>query len=391
MLFKCDKAMIFTREILEAIEEERLAPYGVRSKNSRGRAYPDKEPPYRTAFQRDRDRILHTTAFRRLEYKTQVFINYEGDYYRTRLTHTLEVSQIGRSIASALGANMDLIEAICLAHDLGHPPFGHSGEVALARVMRDYGGFDHNRQSLRIITQLEKRYPNFPGLNLTWEVREGIVKHESEYDIADARDYNPELRGHLESQIANAADELAYTAHDLDDGLRSGMISPQMLEGVTLWEILAESVNWHGSNLEELTRHRMIRRLIGMEIEDLIEATDRCLRESKVKSVDDLQHLPYNVINYNEEMVQRNRQLKDFLFANLYRHHRIIRMQVKAERIVTELFNAYRAEPFMLPQHVQEMSDERGLERNICDYIAGMTDRFAVDEYQKLFEPATKP
>ncbi|NMC12356.1 MAG: deoxyguanosinetriphosphate triphosphohydrolase [Chloroflexi bacterium] len=383
--------MIYTREKLEAIEDANLAPYGVRSKNTRGRAYPDNEPQYRTSFQRDRDRILHTTAFRRLEYKTQVFINYEGDYYRTRLTHTLEVSQIARSIACALGANVDLIEAICLAHDLGHPPFGHSGEIALARCMRDNGGFDHNKQSLRIVTKLEKRYPQFPGLNLTWEVREGIVKHESEYDIADAREYNPELRGHLEAQIANAADELAYTAHDLDDGLRSGMITPSMLEGITLWEILAESVNWRGPNLDDLTRHQMIRRLIGMEISDLIEATDRCLRESKVKSVEDLQRLSYNVVNFNEDMVRRNRQLKDFLFANLYRNHRVIRMQVKSEQIVTRLFNAYKEEPSMLPQHVQEMSEERGLERNICDYIAGMTDRFAVDEYQKLFDPATKP
>jgi dGTPase len=382
--------MIFTRQKLDAIEEERLAPYGIRSQDSRGRAYPDKEPDYRTSFQRDRDRILHTTAFRRLEYKTQVFINYEGDYYRTRLTHTLEVAQIGRSIARALGANEDLIAAICLAHDLGHPPFGHSGEVALAQVMRDYGGFDHNKQSLRIVTKLEKRYPEFPGLNLTWEVREGIVKHESEYDTSDASEYNPELRGHLEAQIANAADELAYTAHDLDDGLRSGMITPYMLEGITLWEILAESVNWHGPILEDLSRHQMIRRLIGMEVDDLVQATDRCLRESKIKSVEDLQRLSYNVISFDEDMVRRNRQLKDFLFANLYRHHRVIRMQVKAERIISELFKAYTDEPSMLPQHVQELSDERGLERNICDYIAGMTDRFAVDEFQKLFDPATK-
>jgi dGTPase len=257
--------------------------------------------------------------------------------------------------------------------------------------MRDYGGFDHNKQSLRIVTKLEKRYPDFPGLNLTWEVREGIVKHESEYDISDASDYNPELRGHLEAQIANAADEMAYTAHDLDDGLRSGMITPEMLEGITLWEILAESVNWRGPTLDDLTRHMMIRRLIGMEVTDLVVATDKCLRESKVKSVEDLQRLSYNVINFDEEMVRRNRQLKDFLFANLYRHHRVIRMQVKAEHIITELFNAYKAEPSMLPKHVQEMSDERGLERNICDYIAGMTDRFAVDEYQKLFDPAHKP
>ncbi|MGD9092256.1 MAG: deoxyguanosinetriphosphate triphosphohydrolase, partial [Anaerolineales bacterium] len=346
--------MIRTRADLEANEDQILAPYGLRSKNTKGRDYPDEEPGYRTSFQRDRDRILHTTAFRRLEYKTQVFINYEGDYYRTRLTHTLEVAQIGRTVARALGANEDLVEAICLAHDLGHPPFGHSGELALARLMNDHGGFDHNKQSLRIVTDLERRYPDFPGLNLTWEVREGIVKHESEYDVSDASDYNPELRGHLEAQIANAADELAYTAHDLDDGLRSGMITPRTLEGITLWEILAESVGWHGPYLEELPRHQLIRRLIGLEVSDLVEVTNQCILESKIKSVVDLQDLPYNVIRYSEDMHRRNRQLKDFLYANLYRHHRVVRMAIKAERIITDLFNTYQDEPEMLPHHVQD-------------------------------------
>lgn len=383
--------MFFTREELERIEEETLAPYGLRSSETKGRTYPEEEPGYRTAFQRDRDRILHTTAFRRLEYKTQVFINYEGDYYRTRLTHTLEVSQIGRTIARALGANEDLLEAICLAHDLGHPPFGHSGEVALSRLMQDRGGFDHNKQSLRIITKLERRYPDFPGLNLTWEVREGIVKHESEYDVADATDYNPELRGHLEAQIANVADELAYTAHDLDDGLRSNMITPHMLAGIPLWEILTESVGWRGPVLHEMDRHRLIRRLIGKEVTDLVEATNRRLQEANVKSAEELQRLPYNVIGFSEEMTRRNRQLKDFLYANLYRHHRVVRMAVKAERIISDLFDAYTREPEMLPEHVQTLVDQRGLERTVCDYIAGMTDRFAVEEYQKLFEPTTRP
>jgi dGTPase len=383
--------MIRTRADLEANEDQILAPYGLRSKNTKGRDYPDEEPGYRTSFQRDRDRILHTTAFRRLEYKTQVFINYEGDYYRTRLTHTLEVAQIGRTVARALGANEDLVEAICLAHDLGHPPFGHSGELALARLMNDHGGFDHNKQSLRIVTDLERRYPDFPGLNLTWEVREGIVKHESEYDVSDASDYNPELRGHLEAQIANAADELAYTAHDLDDGLRSGMITPRTLEGITLWEILAESVGWHGPYLEELPRHQLIRRLIGLEVSDLVEVTNQCILESKIKSVVDLQDLPYNVIRYSEDMHRRNRQLKDFLYANLYRHHRVVRMAIKAERIITDLFNTYQDEPEMLPHHVQDFVEERGLERTICDYIAGMTDRFAIDEHQKLLDPNVKP
>jgi dGTPase len=382
--------MINTRTQLEEIEDRTLAPYGMRSKNSKGRAYPDDEPEYRTAFQRDRDRILHTTAFRRLEYKTQVFINYEGDYYRTRLTHTLEVAQIARTIARALGANEDLVETICLAHDLGHSPFGHSGEVTLARLMQDFGGFDHNKQSLRIVTLLENRYPDFPGLNLTWEVREGIVKHESEYDVSDASEYSPQLRGNLEAQIANVADELAYTAHDLDDGLRSGMITPNDLAGITLWEILSDSIGWRDTILDELTRHRLIRRLIGIEVTDLVYATHQRLRDGNVRSVEDLQLLPYNVIVFSEDMHRRNRQIKDFLYKNLYRHSRVVRMAVKAERIITDLFKAYRSEPAILPYHIREQIEERGLERTICDYIAGMTDRFAVDEYQKLFDPLTK-
>lgn len=383
--------MYFSREQLEAIEDQTLAPYAVRSMQSKGRVYPEKEPAYRTSFQRDRDRILHTTAFRRLEYKTQVFINYEGDYYRTRLTHTLEVAQIGRTMAHALGTNDDLVEAICLAHDLGHPPFGHAGEITLARLMIDHGGFDHNKQSLRIVTELEQRYTDFPGLNLTWEVREGVVKHESEYDIADASGFDPELRGHLEAQITNVADELAYTAHDLDDGLRSGMITPRMLEGNTLWEILAESVSWHDQELDDLTRHRLVRRLIGMEVTDLVQATNERLRDSNIRSVDELQRLPYNVIGFSEDMHRRNRQLKDFLYANLYRHHRVVRMAVKAEHILSNLFNTYCAEPAILPKHVQGKISANGLERTVCDYIAGMTDRFAVEEHRKLFDPTTKP
>ncbi|MBN1148822.1 MAG: deoxyguanosinetriphosphate triphosphohydrolase [Anaerolineales bacterium] len=383
--------MFYSRAQLEALEEQNLAPYACRSGQSKGRVFPEDEPEYRTVFQRDRDRILHTTAFRRLEYKTQVFFNYEGDYFRTRLTHTLEVAQIGRTIARALGANEDLFEAICLAHDLGHSAFGHSGETTLARLMRDYGGFDHNKQSLRIVTVLERRYADFPGLNLTWEVREGVVKHESEYDLSDASDYNPELRGHLEAQIANVADELAYTAHDLDDGLRSGMISPHILAGITLWEIVLESVGVRDAALDDLARHRLIRRLIGIEVNDLVHATYQRLRDSNVRSVEELQRLPYNIVGFSEDMHRRNRQLKDFLYANLYRHHRVIRMAVKAERILCDLFNAYRLEPAILPGHIQEQIAEFGLERTICDYLAGMTDRFAVEEHRKLFDPLVKP
>ncbi|HLA08220.1 MAG TPA: deoxyguanosinetriphosphate triphosphohydrolase [Anaerolineales bacterium] len=383
--------MYFSRQQLEEIEDKSLAPYGMRSKDSKGRAYLDNEPEYRTAFQRDRDRILHTTAFRRLEYKTQVFINFEGDYFRTRLTHTLEVAQIGRTFARALGGNEDLVEAICLAHDLGHSPFGHSGEVALARLMKDFGGFDHNKQSLRIVTELEQRFPEFPGLNLTWEVREGIVKHESEYDVSDARDFHPELRGNLETQIANVADELAYTTHDLDDGLRSGMITPSSLEGIALWEILREAYKWRGPQLEDMERHRMIRQLVGIMATDMIEATDKRLKESRAKSAVDLQKLKHNVIGYSEDMQRRNRELKDFLYKNLYRHYRVVRMQVKAERLITDLFTSYRSEPLMLPDTIQMFIGIRGLERTVCDYIAGMTDRYAVEEHQKLFNHLEKP
>ena len=383
--------MLFTRQQLEEIEDKSLAPYGMRSKDSKGRAYLDNEPDYRTSFQRDRDRIIHTTAFRRLEHKTQVFITYEGDYYRTRLTHTLEVAQIGRTIARALGGNEDLIEAICLAHDLGHSPFGHAGEIVLARLMKEYGGFDHNKQSLRIVTELEQRYPEFPGLNLTWEVREGMVKHESEYDLSDASDYNPDLRGNLETQIANVADELAYTAHDLDDGLRSGMLTPRMLDGISLWEILTDQIKWRGPEMEEIARHKLIRQLIGLEVTDLATATDTRLKEGNVQSPLDIQKLSYNVIGFSEEMNRRNRELKDFLYKKMYRHYRVVRMQVKAEQVVEKIFNAYHEEPSTLPEQFQAFIEQRGLERTICDYIAGMTDRYAIEEHQKLFDPLEKP
>ena len=236
--------MLITRDKREAIESQTLASYALKSADSKGRDYHDPEDSYRTAFQRDRDRILHTTAFRRLEYKTQVFVNYEGDYYRTRLTHTLEVAQIGRSFARALGANEDLVEAICLVHDIGHSPFGHSGEAILNKLMADHGGFDHNKQTLRIVTKLEHRYPNWLGLNLSHELREGIVKHETQYDLSDATSegFDPGLRASLEAQIANVADELAYNAHDLDDGLRSGLLKPEQLDDLAIWQMLKEHI-----------------------------------------------------------------------------------------------------------------------------------------------------
>jgi len=382
----------FDRKKLEELEEKHLASYACLSSQSKGRRYPDEEPDYRMIFQRDRDRILHTTAFRRLEYKTQVFINTEGDYYRTRLTHSLEVAQIGRTITRALGANEDLVEAICLAHDIGHPPFGHSGEAALAKLMKDYGGFDHNKQSLRIVTQLERRFPDFPGLNLSWEVREGMVKHESEYDSSDAQDYDPQLRGHLEAQITNLADELAYTAHDLDDGLHSGMIIPAQLENVFLWNTLVESIGWDVSiPLDDMIRHRLIRTLIGTEVTDLVQATDERIQKHKVKTREDVQKLDCNLVGFSELLYERNRELKDFLYQNLYRHWRVLRTQTKAERFLIDLFEAYRYEPRILPESARQMINEIGPERTICDYLAGMTDRFALDEHARLFDPTTLP
>jgi dGTPase len=380
--------MWYTREMLEHIEDVSLAPYALRSKDSRGRDYPEEEHPYRTAFQRDRDRILHTTAFRRLEYKTQVFVNYEGDYYRTRLTHTLEVAQVGRTLARALGSNEDVVEAICLAHDLGHPPFGHAGEMILNKLMVNEGGFDHNKQSLRIVEKLEQRYPDYRGLNLTWEVREGMVKHETEYDVVDATRFDPDKQGALEAQLANPADEIAYTAHDLDDGLRSGLIHHSELEGTGWWTRLKESLHWNGHHFNPMLRYRLIRRLLGLLVTDQIAAINQRLEEAGVASPDDVRALPGKVVGLPEESAEMTRELKRFLYERLYRHPRVMRMQLKAERIITELFDAYREEPAQLPREVQRRLHTHPLERVICDYIAGMTDRYAQQEYSKLFDPS---
>ena len=383
--------MIHNREFQESSEENYLASYAIHSKSSKGRKYSESEPDYRTCFQRDRDRVLHTTAFRRLEYKTQVFINYEGDYYRTRLTHTLEVTQIGRTIARALGANEDLVEVICMAHDMGHPPFGHSGETTLNLLMNDHGGFNHNHHSYRIVTEIEKRYPDFPGLNLSWEVLEGMVKHETEYDKTDVVDFDPNLRGHLEAQITNVADELAYTSHDLDDGLRSGIITPAMLNGIELWQMASGKYHIENCDLDDLTRHLIIRELTGLQVTRMINTSSERIKSSGVNTAKELQSLPQNVVGFDEEMKQHNRFLKDFLFKNMYRHYRVVRMHKKAERILSDLFTAYVDEPSMLPMQFQEQIQEKGKQRTICDYLAGMTDRFAVDEYSKLFDPSLLP
>ncbi|MFW5941367.1 MAG: deoxyguanosinetriphosphate triphosphohydrolase [Chloroflexota bacterium] len=382
--------MKFLREQLEEIERKTLAPYALKSAESRGRAHPEAESKTRTAFQRDRDRIIHTTAFRRLEYKTQVFVFYEGDHYRTRLTHTIEVAQLGRSLARGLGVNVDLTEAICLAHDLGHPPFGHAGEDALNAAMQGHGGFNHNTQSYRVVTELEHRYDKFRGLNLTYETREGMIKHETEYDKSDATGYEPDRRASLEAQIANLADEMAYNAHDLDDGLRAHLFTPQDLEALEIWRDFKEEIGWNGQPFTELVRREVVRELIGAFVTDVVNTTSQTLDENNIDSPEAVQLFDRNIVGYSPDMARKVRELKDFLYENMYRHSRLIRMQVKAERFVSELFQLYVQEPMMLPEKTQQRLETLPRERVVCDYIAGMTDRYALDEWEKLFDPYRK-
>jgi dGTPase len=380
--------MIFNRTKLEEIEMASLAPYGLRSVASRGRVYPEAESKTRTAFERDRDRIIHTTAFRRLEYKTQVFVVYEGDHYRTRLTHTLEVAQLGRSLARGLGGNQELTEAICLAHDLGHPPFGHAGEYMLNQLMAEQGGFNHNTQSYRIVTELEQRYPDFIGLNLTYETREGMIKHETTYDKSDAAGYEPDRQASLEAQIANLADEIAYNAHDLDDGLRAGLFTPFDLDELEIWQELKGAVGWQeGQPLATINRHEIIRELIGRSVGDVLYHSDEQLTAHQIDSPEKLQLHPQKVVGYSLEFGRKIQALKKFLYDRMYRHYRLVRMQAKAERFISELFSAYMKAPRMLPTSTQERLKEAPVERVVTDYIAGMTDRYALEEWQKLFDP----
>jgi dGTPase len=380
--------MIYDRQKREELEEVTLAPYALKSADSKGRIYPEAESQTRTAFERDRDRIIHTTAFRRLEYKTQVFVNYEGDHYRTRLTHTLEVAQLGRAMARGLGANVLLSEAICLAHDLGHAPFGHAGEHILNELMHGYGGFNHNTQSYRVVTELEERYPDFPGLNLTYETREGMLKHETDYDQSEAVGYEPEKRASLEAQIANLADEIAYNAHDLDDGLRSGILSPYDLQELVIWRDLCTLAGWQGDGpFTPMMRHEVIRELIGRSVEDVLITTHKTLEAAGLDTADKVQLHNENVVEYSAEFGALVRELKSYLYRNMYRHYRLVRMQQKAERIVSDLFNAYLKEPAMLPTEVQKRTEETALHRVVADYLAGMTDRYATDEWNKLFDP----
>ena len=376
----------------ERLEDARLAPYAMRSRVSRGRLHPEPEHRFRLPFQRDRDRIIHSTAFRRLEYKTQVFVNHEGDYYRTRLTHTMETAQITRTVARALRLNEDLAEAVALSHDLGHTPFGHAGERVLDQLMAEHGGFEHNRQSLRIVDVLEERYPTFPGLNLTWEVREGIVKHSPPYDRPLAADFEPGKAPCLEAQIVDYADEIAYNSHDIDDGLKSGLLTAEQLHEVTLWREAFGRVSAQYPDAGfRIWRYQVQRILIDELATDLITTVSERLRDLKLDSVDAVRAYGQPIATFSPAVEEKRQELKAFLMENLYRHYRVMRMAVKAQRVMTDLFHAYMDEPAQLPPHIVarwKAGEDRP--RVIADYIAGMTDRFAFDEHQKLFDPDEK-
>ncbi|MCP4168561.1 MAG: deoxyguanosinetriphosphate triphosphohydrolase [Chloroflexi bacterium] len=380
-----------TRKQIEEREAQTLSNWGMVSADSRGRVHDEQESDDRTVFQKDRDRIIHTTAFRRLAYKTQVFVYHEGDHYRNRLTHTMEVAQLGRTMARALDANEDLTEAICLAHDLGHPAFGHTGEHRLNELMADHGGFDHQRQTMRVVERLERRYPDFPGLNLSYEVREGLVKHDTDYDTIDAEGYQPHLAGTLECQLANLADEIAWNTSDLDDGLYAGIFDIQALAQQPLWRQVMDSLNepYHPKVLDPVLRHRIIRRLVGIEIGDAISHTRKQLAAYAIRSVDDLRAIGHNLAGFSPELAEANGIQKKYLYQNFYRSYRVMRMAVKAEMILTSLFNAFVQEPRQLPPATlaKVSSEAEGLHRVVCDYLAGMTDRFAIREYKRLFDP----
>ncbi len=380
------------RKEFERQESERLAPYAVKSGKSRGRRYPEPEDPFRSTFQRDRDRVIHSAAFRRLEYKTQVFVNHEGDHYRTRLTHTIEVSQIARSVSRALRLNEDLTEAIVLAHDLGHTPFGHAGERMMDQLMKGEGGFEHNLQSLRVVDVLEKRYPSFDGLNLSFEVREGICKHSSQYDNPPPL---PEFQdpGYptLEAQVADISDEIAYSSHDVDDGIRSGMLAFSGLESVELWRETVRSVRKEYHSLDEdVLRSRSISLMISYLTKNLIQTSAILLEQAGVRTPDDGRSTRLKCIAFDDEMREKNAELKTYLLREMYGNYRVIRMEQKAHRVIGDLFRSYCGRPEQLPPHIFARLAQEGTKRVVCDYIAGMTDRYAMEEYQKLFDPLKK-
>ncbi|MBW2553175.1 MAG: deoxyguanosinetriphosphate triphosphohydrolase [Deltaproteobacteria bacterium] len=376
---------------MNSLERPDLAPYAAKSNLSKGRKYKEDFKDDRPAFERDRDRIIHSSAFRRLEYKTQVFVNHEGDYYRTRLTHSLEVAQIAKGIARRLKLNEELTESLALAHDLGHTPFGHSGEKALNRMMEGMGGFEHNLQSLRVVEVLEDKYPGFQGLNLTWETREGIAKHSSSCDnpsYAHLKEYNPETVPTLEAQIINLADEIAYNNHDIDDALEAGFTSFEELRGVGLCEKMMLKVEKQFSGIsEQKKKYQTISTLIGYLINDVVRYSLENIKQNRIEAFEDVKAVNRILVSYSKQADEQTAELKAFLQKNVYQHYKVERMRVKAERYVTLLFSTFKDNPTLLPQKYRERIEIESKERVICDYIAGMTDRYALDEYKKLFEP----
>ena len=379
---------MFTRQQMEQRERRELAPYAMHSVASRGRVHPEEEHPWRTAYQRDRERIIHSSAFRRLQYKTQVFVNHEGDHYRTRLTHTTEVAQISRAVARALNVNEDLTEAVALAHDIGHTPFGHSGEDALRELMKDHGGFEHNIHGLRVVDILEHPYPAFRGLNLTWEVREAIVKHVTSYDHPTTAEFRPDSRPVIEGQVVEAGDSIAYVSHDLDDALAAEIVDESVFEEVDILQRVAHKANVSDGRLSKHhRRHQVVRALINLLVTDLCETSARRLEEMNVASTDDVRGSPDNIVRHSVEVLRLKDDLQAHLFKDVYEHYRVARMANKAKRFVKDLFHAYVAQPKQLPPEYQAWVEATGREQGVCDYIAGMTDRYAQDEYLRLFYP----
>jgi dGTPase len=381
---------------------ETLAPYAALDERSRGRRFAEPKPQFRTEYQRDRDRIIHSNAFRRLVYKTQVFVNHEGDLYRTRITHSIEVAQIGRTVARALHLNETLTEAISLAHDLGHTPFGHAGQEALNECMRPYGGFEHNLQSLRVVDVLEERYAAFPGLNLTFECREGILKHCSARVAQELGEIGQRFLDHrqpgLEAQIANLADEIAYNNHDVDDGIRAGLVDLQQLCEMRLFRRQYEAVTAEHPGLgERRLVHEIIRRMINDIVVDLIRTSEARIAEAQPASIEDVRLQSRPLIALGEATLDEHRELMRFLREQVYRHYKVLRMTAKAQRVVKELFGAFLADPRLMPPEdqaaVSQAESARGTDgraRVVADYIAGMTDRYAILEHQRLFVPAER-
>ncbi|MDD4890932.1 MAG: deoxyguanosinetriphosphate triphosphohydrolase [Phycisphaerae bacterium] len=382
---------LFSRQQFEQREREILAPYACRSADSRGRKFPEPEHPYRSIYQRDRDRIIHSTAFRRLQYKTQVFVNHEGDHYRTRLTHTLEVAQISRTMARALRLNEDLAEAVALAHDVGHTAFGHSGEEALDELLTGYGGFEHNRHTMRIVDSLEHLYPNWPGLNLSHETRECLAKHRTRYDRPISADFPLGEQPPLEGQIVDLADSIAYNSHDLDDALSAGLIAESQCEKLDLWQklrakIVAENPTL-GAEIAPNRQIRVVKALIDAMVSDALTQTVENLRACKVASLDDVRKAGSPIVAFSPAMAPLVKQVEDFLWDRVYGHHRVVRTARRAKMFIQRLFREFVADQRQLPPAFAERVKADGLQQVVADYIAGMTDRFCQSEYKRLFEP----